>query len=224
MTAPVTRCALGPTVMRPVEPETSASSCFSMAPLPPVNGSPSATTFQGPVSAQAIDSARNGSSRTTRQRSGTSRLARQRLDLAPRALGRQVQVAHHGVERHGPALLPRERDLAHEAVGCAVEQLLVLDEQALEVGAERARNAHRRLHGDGARVARPQVQHDPAAVLAGLGDVGDHDALLRRLDLASPPALAKPRPRSANDLQLVLHQPVDGAGREAAVRRRARRP
>jgi hypothetical protein len=40
--------------------------------LPPANGSASATTFQGPDSAHAIDSARSGSSRTTRERSGTS--------------------------------------------------------------------------------------------------------------------------------------------------------
>ncbi len=78
--------------------------------MPPVNGSPSATTFHGPVSAQAIDSARRGSSRTTRQRSGTSALRASASTLAPRALGGQVQVAHHGVERERAAALVPENE------------------------------------------------------------------------------------------------------------------
>ena len=63
---------LGPTRMSPVVPGISISSCLRGLALPAVNGSASATTFQGPDSAQAIASALSGSSRTTRERSGTS--------------------------------------------------------------------------------------------------------------------------------------------------------
>ena len=98
MTGPVTRRALGPTTTSPVVPETSTSSCFSMPPLPPVKGSASATTFQGPVSAQAIG---QRAQRLVAHDAGAQRhlgLPRQRLDLAPaRGLRRKVQVAHHRV-------------------------------------------------------------------------------------------------------------------------------
>ena len=213
---PVTRRALGPTMTRPVAPATSISSCFSRAPLPPVNGSASATTFQGPVSAHAIDSARSGSSRTTRERSGTSasRARASSWRRAPWAASCRSRVMPS--RRHGAAPPPGQRHLAHEAVGRAVEQLLVLDEHALDLGLEGPRDAHGRLQRDGARVRRAQLQHHPAAVLSGLGDVRDHSVSLA----PSPPLpapLAKPRPRSANDLELVFHQAVDGAGREASL-------
>ena len=146
-TGPVTRCAFGPTMTSAGRAgdlrRAAASAC---TPLPPVNGSASATTFHGPVSAQAIDSARSGSSRTTRQRSGTSALRAsastcRRAPCAARCRSRIMPSRDSGA-----ALRARQRDLAREAVGGAVEQLLVLDEQALELGPEGARDAHRRLH------------------------------------------------------------------------------
>src|SRR5262245_23504760 len=110
-----------------------------------------------------------------------------------------MQVAHHGVERERAALPARQRDLAHEAVGSAVEQLRILHEQTFQVRPERACDLHGGLHGDAARMARPDLDHDPPAVFSGLGDVSDHGASAGPSP-PSRPALAKLRPRSANDL------------------------
>ena len=119
---PVTRRAFGPTMTSPVAPEISTSSCFSKPQLLPANGSASATTFHGPVSAQAIDSARSGSSRTTRERSGTSACRANGLELPPRALAPPAASrasCRRSTSVRGSA--PGQRHLAHEAVGRAVE-------------------------------------------------------------------------------------------------------
>ena len=127
-----------------------------------------------------------------------------------------MQVAHHGVDGQHPALPARERDLAHEAVGGAVEQLLVLHEQALQVRPERPRDAHGGLQRDGARMSRADLDDDPAAVFSGLGDVCDH-GVSAGPSAESRGVLAKFAAALRERFQLVFDHAVDGAGGEAPV-------
>src|SRR5207342_2554073 len=102
---------------------------------------------------------------------------------------------------HHPALMPRQRHLAHETIGSAVEELRILDEQALDLGLEGAGDADCSLERDGARLRRAQLQHHPAPVLTRLCDVGDHSAC-PLLSPAPADPLAKPRARSAKAFTL----------------------
>jgi len=194
---------------RPVAPETSSRSCLSIAQLPPANGSARATTFQAPFR-RTRSTARAGARRAPRASAAARRPDAPRPRAGGVRLGREAQVLRHSGCRHGAAVAPGQRHLAHEAVGGAVEELLVLDDTLSILPMERPGDAHRASSAMVLGCAEPSCRTTRPWFSPDWAIMGDHYASpALAAELQSPWQSRAHAPRRP---QLVFHQAVDGPG------------